>query len=501
MSPTQYLLDRGEAGQLVATPEQTRIIQAALTTKDNLLISALAGAAKTSTLEFLCRYLPVQPILSLAFNKRIAEELTARLPGHVTCRTMNSLGHRVWSTAIGKRLNLDFKKSYNIVKTIIEDLSRSDRSEAYDSMGTILAAITAAKRSGYIPHGKFPQGRPLLTRDEFYASLDEEPTSLETSIIEAALFTSITQAYAGTVDFDDQLYMPTLFGGSFPRYPLVMVDEAQDLSNINHAMLKKLVTTRLIAVGDPWQSIYGFRGARQSGMDFLASTFSMISLPLSLSFRCPEAIVHHARSRVPHMCWAKTGGSVETLYHLDPADIPDGAAIICRNNAPLFSLALALLSAGRGIHLVGTDLGPQLLKILRKLGPETLTQEQTNAAIDQWEAAKLVKARNKAAIADRAECLRVFASFGPTLGGAITYAEHLFAGKGAIQLLSGHKSKGLEWDVVYHLDPWRIPSKFALTPDEIEQEHNLRYVITTRAKEKLFLIDARNIYQDHPNAS
>jgi hypothetical protein len=63
---------------------------------------------------------------------------------------------------------------------------------------------------------------------------------------------SIRLAYEGQIDFDDQIYMPTLFGGTFPRFPLVMVDEAQDLSPLNHAMLEKLVTSRLIAVGDPY---------------------------------------------------------------------------------------------------------------------------------------------------------------------------------------------------------------------------------------------------------
>src|SRR6266550_6959076 len=78
------------------TPEQDLIVQAALTTKENILINALAGAAKTTTLELICKALPVQPILSLAFNKRIATEMTKRLPGHVACHTLNAIGHRVW---------------------------------------------------------------------------------------------------------------------------------------------------------------------------------------------------------------------------------------------------------------------------------------------------------------------------------------------------------------------------------------------------------------------
>lgn len=498
MSPREYFLDTYAddgtlVGQIHATQEQQAIIHHALSTRDNILISALAGAAKTTTLEFLCKYLPTGPTLSLAFNKRIAETLSRRLPGHVQCRTMNSLGHRVWSTALGSKLNLNASKSYSLLRGFIEDLGQSDRDSAFESLGETLCAITWAKRLGYVPRRSPAKVRPLITEKDFYNGLEDEPSALQISLIEATLVASISQAYLGTIDFDDQIYMPTLFGGSFPKFPLVLVDEVQDLSQINHAMLRKLVVNRFVAVGDPYQSIYAFRGAKIDGMPSLVRDYACTQLPLSTSFRCPEAIVHAAQTRAPHMRWSRLGGHVEHLATLSPNSIPDGAAIICRNNAPLFRLALNLLGAGRGVHLVGTDLGPSLIKTLDRLGPPSLTQEETHAAIDTWLTTKLAKTRNPAAAVDKAECLKVFAEFAPTLGGAITYARHLFSGKGAIQLLSGHKAKGLEWDVVYHLDPWRIPSPYATSPEELEQEENLRYVIITRAKEKFFLISSDNI--------
>ena len=81
--------------------------------------------------------------------------------------------------------------------------------------------------------------------------------------------------------------------------------------------------------------------------------------------------------------------------------------------------------------------------------------------------------------------MRVFASHGSTLGTAIAYAEHLFAQRGTIRLLTGHKAKGLEFPTVFHLDPW-------LCRDE-EQDLNLRYVIQTRAMESYYEIDSRAI--------
>lgn len=482
---------------MTPTPEQVAIIEAAVDTTDNLLINALAGAAKTTTLVMIANALPVAPILSLAFNKRIATEMEKRLPGHVQCRTLNSIGHRVWAQACSKRLVLDTKKSYLILKGIVDGLNRADKTEAYESFSETLKLIGAAKMAGYIPDGCVPHARRLISCEDFWLLQDEEIEDQSRWIVDRALTASIEQAYNGHIDFDDQIYMPTLFGGSFPRFPLVLVDEAQDLSPLNHAMLEKLVVGRLIAVGDPWQSIYAFRGAMSSSMATLKARFNMKEMDLSISFRCPKAIVLRARTRAPHMQWPDWAeeGSVNAPTEWTAQDIPDGSAIICRNNAPLFRLAFQLIRVGRGVSVIGSDIGPALVKALKKLGSEDMTYVQTTAAIDSWEKDRLAKAKGKASVADKAECFRVFLDIGGSLAGAIAYAESIFKAAGPIQLLSGHKSKGLEWDAVFHLDPHRIPSPYAKDGEELEQELNVRYVIETRAKKSLTLISMKG-YQD-----
>ena len=82
----------------------------------------------------------------------------------------------------------------------------------------------------------------------------------------------------------------------------------------------------------------------------------------------------------------------------------------------------------------------------------------------------------------------MFARAAPTLSGAIAFAEFLFAQGGTISLMSGHKSKGLEFETVYHLDPFRVPSKYATSEDAMDQELNLLYVIWTRAKLNLRMV-------------
>jgi superfamily I DNA/RNA helicase len=479
------------------TPEQREIIDAAVRTRDNLLVNALAGAAKTSTLEMVCEAVNDIPILSLAFNKRIADELKKRLPPHVECRTMNSLGHGVWSKVVGKRLTVDIQKMATILKNALRTLPKHQQEEAWEGYADTLKWLRIAKRDGYVP----PRWRDHAsayncgTMEQWLSIYPEEPTADQAQLIDAALCASIEAAYAGGVDFDDQIYMPICFGASWPRFPLVCIDEFQDLNGLQHEMLYKLATNRLIGVGDPWQSIYAFRGAKQNGMAAAQERWAMRPLTLSVTFRVPRLGVERAWFRVPHMRWrdGAPDGNVEVLEEWDQHNIPDGAAIICRNNAPLFSIGLRLLSQGRHIKLVGMDIGSGLIRTMKRLGPTSLAEPQLSASIDAWTLEELRKAKREDIVYEKAECLRILCA--PlrdqwTLGDAITNATALFAQEGPIQLMSGHKSKGLEFDTVFHLDPWRIPSKYTREgTEEWEQEMNVRYVIETRFKQSLYLID------------
>lgn len=475
---------------LQPTEEQLAIIDAAKSSKDSILISALAGSAKTSTLVMIADAMQNVPILSLAFNRRVADEMKARLPSTCQSATLNSIGHRIWSASTSKRLVVEPKKSYGLLKAIFDDLPRGERG-GIDFADT-LRAITRAKSLGYIPEGKFPGKTGLISREELAETFEDEDPDFE--LVAAVLTESIVQAYAGKIDYDDQIYMPCLFGGTFPRFPLVLVDEAQDLSALNHEFLRKLVTQRAIAVGDRNQAIYAFRGALTNSMDQLRNQFSMTELPLTISFRCPRAVVRKAQEIVPSMRypeWAEEG-EIDNWTDWSADSLPPDAAVICRNNAPLFKLALALLRKGRGCKLVGSDLGPQLQRTLAKLGDDSLPQAKVLEAIARWEAERLKKSKARASITDKAECLRVFAGFGRTLGEAKSYLKKTFEAEGNVSLMSGHKSKGAEFRDVVFLDRWRIPSKWAESTEDLQQERNIQYVITTRAKHRLIFADMEN---------
>ena len=465
------------------TDEQVAIIDAARI-NGNLMLNALAGCGKTSTLEAIDKIAKEKPALYLVFNKRNADEATTRMLSTTTVRTFNALGHRIWQDSITARLKVDTRKTYSIYKNLADEVKGPAARAIWDAYDEVRRGVEMACALGYVPEGVYPNATRLITQTALHSRLDEEPDDLVSDLIDAVLKSRIKQSYEGTIDYNDQIYMSALFGGTYPKYPLTLVDEYQDLSPVNHEMIRRLVgNRRLIGVGDPHQNIYGFRGAKSNGMHEAVVAYSMKEMDLSISFRCPEAIVRNAWWHVPKFKWSKTGGRVEQLASINASNISIDSVFICRNNAPIFAFALKLIGTGHSVRIVGSDIGPRLIKTMEKLGDESMNQAGVLDAIDEWLGLKLAK-ESKTAV-DTAECMRVFARTGSTLAQAIAYAQHLFAQQGTIQLMTGHKSKGLEFPLVYHLDPQIIGDGV--------QDKNLRYVINTRSSDTYYEIESEAV--------
>jgi superfamily I DNA/RNA helicase len=460
------------------TLEQSAILDAVAATPTNLMIRAYAGCGKTSTLELIDAAIP-GPTLLVCFNKAIAATAAKRFRTTTQVRTFNSLGHRIWAAAISSKVTFNPQKILEIFRSLVDEAPKSDRGELWANWDSIRQGVDLARALGYIPIGHAKAEKSLCTAYQVLDLLDEAPTDLATYYIDTILTTSISQSYRGIIDFADQCYMPALFSGTYPRFPAVLVDEYQDLSPVNHEIVRKLTkSSRQIGVGDEAQAIYGFRGATSSSMADATSRYAMDIYPLSVSFRCPSRIVSNVHWRVPDFKAFRVGGTVlhaKALAH-------DSATILCRNNAPLLARAMTLLKLGRSVDVSGIDLAAKLLKTMAKLGPESMTSAQTLSSIDNWEAAKL--ANDSKSAKDFAACMRVFARQG-TLDVAMAYAKHLFDQSGTVKFSTGHKAKGLEWDHVYHLDPQLLNSR--------GQDPNVRYVIDTRARESLTYLDSIDV--------
>src|SRR5262249_606189 len=154
-------------------------------------------------------------------------------PSTTTVKTFNSIGDSVWRKtcevgAVNKRKMGEFLTEY------IKEMKWGEDREAISlSYFEILEGIRFATNLAYVPNGKFHPVKSLITRETLYNVLEKKPTPLIGKVIDDLLVQSIKAAYAGHIDFDDQIYMPTLFGGTFPNYPRVLADEIQDVNPVN----------------------------------------------------------------------------------------------------------------------------------------------------------------------------------------------------------------------------------------------------------------------------
>lgn len=473
---------------LKPTAEQSAIIEAAQTTNDNLAVVARAGAAKTSTLVMVAEALPDKEILCLAFNKSIAQEMAERLPPNCESKTLHALGYKCWMQFIRKKAKLDTKKVYNSLTGILRGLSQEERDEAYELLSETLDFISTAKGVGYLPARYSGHWKPRVDDETFYLTLPMEPTRLQRELIDAVLIDSFKQALDGTIDFDDMIYCPALCSVDWPTFDLTLVDEAQDLSPLNHYIIRKIVKRkRIIAVGDPLQAIYGFRGASEKSMRELISMFEMRELRLTITFRCGQEIARNVHWRAPDITTPPSApqGEVHRLGSWNPSMLQLGDAIICRNNAPLFSMAIKMIKAGLAPELSGRDLAKPLLKLMGKLGKDSVKTENAYEALEAWKKKELERAREGARgrIHDQAACIDCIFEQTATIGDAKAYLQHILNRDGRIYLMTGHKAKGLEFNRVWFLDQHLCRLKY-------EQDANLRYVIETRAKSFLAYVES-----------
>lgn len=491
------------------TPEQSAIIEAA-SQNASLMVNALAGTGKTTTLEMLAAALPNEPTLALAFNVKIRDELKKRFPPNFQILTLNGLGHRAWAGTLGgKKLFIDDKKLSRLTTAALKPFR-----ESQDSWSAIKMLVCHAMRRGLVP-SQFQHAKGFVpdtpeTWEQLDTECDAGLTPDERKLARRILIESIEEGLGGKITFDDQVYLPVVFHGNFPRFNTVLVDEAQDLSPLNHAMLKKVCAGKLIVVGDPRQAIYAFRGADSKSMASIrALRPKWIELPLNTTFRCPKAVVARQQVHAPGYVAAESNveGAVidwtndEWSWEGLSAVREGSLAMLCRNNAPLVSMAFKLVRRGIGVNMLGREIGRGLEILVKKLDPDTKASiVEFSKALHAWHETEFSMAEandnqtKMESIQDKYECLLavIDGQAVATSRDLIEALRRIFASEGTITLASGHKSKGLEWNTVVHLDPWRIPSKFAKTPAEIEQENNLRYVLETRTKNTLILASVSN---------
>lgn len=482
------------------------------------VIQAVAGSGKTTTIIKALELIPPdQSVLMLAFNRTIADELKSRSPKHVEVKTFNGLGHGILAGRIQRPI-LDSSKMRKVVReTITDGFERGELAEP------VMALCGYVRRMGMVPNGC--KGTPLMEDtpenwqyliEHFGVPVDKYRRQTVIDYTRACVAASINlAAEKRVIDFDDQIYIPAIREFTNDQYDWVFVDEAQDVSPVRTKLVELVLKEggRLVAVGDEKQAIYGFTGSDADAMRTLRHKFDAVELPLSISYRCSKSVVAAAQQVMPTIEASETApdGEVQQIAAWELTELQGGDMVLCRRNAPVISLAWKLISQGTPARILGRDIGGGLVKLIEKLQPKGI--KGTHGLIEklgQWQQTEIKRwAKDERddmieTVNDKVACIHAIVerTTVKTVPDLIRSIEAMFSddtdNQQAITLCSIHKSKGLESDRVWFLDPDLIPLKCARQPWQIDQETNLRYVGITRAKRELRFIQSELLVEKKP---
>ncbi len=489
---------------------QQKIFDTWVNSDKNIVVNAVAGSGKTSTLLQLLQ-LCKHRTLFLAFNKSIQEEIQAKMDSkglkQGKAMTMHSLGLlSIREKYINIRINKG--KNFELLKRV-----QTDNKEIFDkySWKDRLALSYQLMELNNLSR--------MLLIDDLQEIIDNSEDMANNCFVYTKDLDKLWKSFVFhrnesyisrmiVIDFIDMLYLPVIQKLTIPVYPTYLfVDEAQDLGLLHHKLIENFINQgtikKWVAVGDPNQSIYLFGGAYSKSFEMFIKKDNVVELPLDICYRCSSKIIDEANEVYPIMtCGVDSIGEVWehsidkdspgqldfTLRKIEP-----NAMVICRNTKPLVTLCFKLMNLKKHCYLLGDDIIKSIERFLKpyikydlRYTMALLNKEKEELEEDTTEegSVKLATFENNYGIV--VESCR-------NIKGVSTVEELLESFKrlfnsthqDSICLCTVHKSKGLEADVVYFLNKELIPSKFATTEEQKAQEKNLLYVGITRAKKKL----------------
>ena len=470
------------------TPAQEAVFDFVANGSGHGAIEAVAGSGKTTTIVGAMAHARGDCIF-LAFNKAIATELAARVPMGHEARTFNSIGHKACASHL-RGARFEMRKLQQLNKEKLP-------ARINDDYGYLISQLVHLAKGCALGVGASPTPEDFLELMEVYDLTPVEVGDVQIVAAQAKrIFVESIQDHT-RFDFSDQLYLPVLNSWKLPTAAFVFVDEAQDLNPIQHYMLRIMMMDRgrIVAVGDPRQAIYGFRGAQDNSMYHLTQAFKMKEFPLHRTYRCPQAVVAEARSIVPYLECPDDApiGVVDNLLALPPIKtFVAGDMILCRNNAPLMRMANRFLREKHPFRMQG-DYAKQLLSFIRNFKTQTIPEFLV--ALKKWyekehgEAVAKQRLSRAENIKDKYESLIALTQDLKITAQLTQRLEWMFTEGSGVVLSSIHRAKGLESDRVFLLRPDLIPSRYARTDEQLIQETNLKYVAITRAKREFYYIE------------
>lgn len=478
--------------------------------KGSLVVNAVAGSGKTTTIVECARRAKSNDVLFLAFNKSIVNELQSRMPG-VVCSTLHACGLSAIRRAFAK-FNVDKSGCYWYER--IKAFIHNEIGDSHELSGLSRDAVKLFNlcRLELLKHSD---------KEGVIAVADHHNIDVCEVVLDAVLY-ALSTAYeirfvgqTAQVDFTDMIVLPNI-NPTVKRYvtkhSLVFIDEAQDLSKAQRGLMLLSVAEsgRFVAVGDPRQAINGFAGANNDSFNQLALLADK-ELPLSCNYRCGSDIIAMAQDIVPNIVAHKgaSKGIIRNVNNLKDATIGD--MILCRKSAPLVRVALKFLANNVRARVMGKDIACGLASMVKKTKVSRIDtlMDKLDDQIKKAEMLHLINAKEMSvvkleALKDKVNAIEAIAEnidhkANNGVSMLLDKIEFLFSDNGdkksQITLATCHKSKGLENERVFILLPEKLPLVWKGQKDwQYEQEMNLKYVAITRAKNELVWV---NVEEDN----
>ena len=293
------------------------------------LVLAGAGSGTTKVLTTRVAYLidsgvPSYNIIAITFTNKAAKEMKERLEklvpdNYAFVGTFHSLGVRIIREN-APLLHID--RNFNILDT--------------DDVNTIVKKILKEKNinpkellPSYVRNKISFIKNELLTPEEITKFLNTPQDRMIESIYYS--YQDILEKN-NSVDFDDLLRLPVelftkhkdILEFYQDKYQYILIDEYQDTNEVQYKLSKLLAKKRknIFVVGDPDQSIYGFRGADfHNILNFEKDYKDAVVIPLEENYRSTTAILDTANSiirnnkeRKEKNLWSSLGEGQKVKY-------------------------------------------------------------------------------------------------------------------------------------------------------------------------------------------
>jgi len=464
--------------------------------KGNLIIDAVAGSGKSTTIVNALKLIPSdKQVLFLAFNKAIVEELKIKIGNmeNVEVKTLHSLGASAVMKTLKSNLSNDKYTSWvnNGVKfgslAPIYKISSEQFSDWKQNITKLidLGRVNLITNSKELEDLAYKHNIDILDNELDIAIKGIQWGERETNII----------------DFTDMIYFPNVKQIKMFQYDWVFIDECQDLNAAQRNLFLKCLKPngRFVAVGDPRQAIYGFAGADVESFNLLKRLENTVKIPLSVCYRCDSSIINLAKEIVPQIEARDNAplGIVDRNSKIE--DVKDGDMILCRLSAPLVKLCMSYISSGIKAYVKGRDIGINLINMIKKTNLNQIEDVKNKLEVELSRIVKKTIAKQNCTEVEAMET-NIYKTYEDKLKTIEILSEGLITSQEVIDRMnlifsdnnSGiclstiHKSKGLENERVFIICEDKLYLKHCMkVPWMAEQERNLVYVAITRAKKFL----------------